>query len=206
MSDGRAVNSLVTGKNGADMRRFMAGKNRDLISDRDVSALDLTLKAAETVIRAADPLHGHGKTALHRICIDIDLFQIGEQRRTCVPWHVCGGFCNIVPTGGGYWNDGLRVKLELCKQNTDLFADLLEFFMGKINQIHFIDCKYKVSDTHECADTCMTACLRENTVTGIHEDHSQICKGSADRHIAGVFFMPRCVCNDKGALVRREIP
>ena len=51
----------------------------------------------------------------------------------------------------------------------------------------------------------MTPCLHQNALAGVHQDYGEGGKGSADRHIPGVFFVTRSVRNDKGPLFCREI-
>ena len=40
-----------------------------------------------------------------------------------------------------------------------LILNAAETFFIIFNKIHFVYCKYKVTDSHQCADSCMTSCL-----------------------------------------------
>ena len=45
------------------------------------------------------------------------------------------------------------------KECSDLVLDLAETFFIVTDQVHFIYCKYEVTDSHQCTDSCMTSCL-----------------------------------------------
>ena len=108
-SYGLACNGMFyrvkAGKNTGNHSRFPAGKAADLISYRDTSAFNLSLKTTETGIRTAYSLDRHGKICLSAIGKDFYLIQIFQKGGTVVPGHFIRMFCNIVPGSCRYRND-----------------------------------------------------------------------------------------------------
>ena len=51
----------------------------------------------------------------------------------------------------------------------------------------------------------MAAGLDQDALGGVDEDDGQVGKGSADGHVARIFFMARRVGDDEAAVVRAEI-
>ena len=51
----------------------------------------------------------------------------------------------------------------------------------------------------------MAAGLDQDALGGVDEDDGQVGKGSADSHVASIFFMARCVGDDEAAVIRAEI-
>ena len=82
-----------------------------------------------------------------------------DKRLTFIPWHVVRFGCNVVTFCGRYRNNSYIGKFQFFYQCCDLILNVAETFFIIFNKIHFVYCKYKVTDSHQCADSCMTSCL-----------------------------------------------
>ena len=100
---------VETRKNTGNHSRFPTGKAADLISYRDTSAFNLSLKTTETGIRTAYSLDRHGKICLSTIGKDFYLIQILPQGKSLIPGHLVRMFRNVVSGSGRDRNDGKTV-------------------------------------------------------------------------------------------------
>ena len=82
----------------------------------------------------------------------------------------------------------------------NLVNDLLETLLTVIDKIHLIYSKYKVTDSHQCTDSCMSSGLYEHALLCIHKDNGKVCKGCTDCHVSCVLLMSRSICHDKASL------
>ena len=157
------------------MSLFFTWKSCHKITHLDGAVLNLSLESAEFMVGSADSLYRHIET-FFCVFFDVYSFQMCKECFACIPWHVVRFCCNIVPLCSGYRNDGYIDKLQLFDQTCDLVLDLAETFLIVTDQVHFIYCKYEVTDSHQCTDSCMTSCLYQHSLRSIHKNNCQICE------------------------------
>ena len=127
------------------------------------------------MIWAADALNGHVE-ALFVNGTDVDLLQIIEQGRAVIPGHGRRLLRDVVSLCRRYRNELDIVKMKLLLQGLDLRLDLLEARLRVVDEVHLVDGKDKVPDTHEGADAGMAARLRQDALRRVDEDDGKVCK------------------------------
>ena len=140
------------------MSFFFTGKSSHKVACPDGTILNLSLESAKLMIWSADSLYRHIE-ALLCIFLNIYGFQMRKKRLTFVPWHIVRFSCNVVTFCGRYRNNSYIGKFQFFYQCCDLILNVAETFFIIFNKIHFVYCKYKVTDSHQCAYSCMTSCL-----------------------------------------------
>ena len=140
------------------MSFFFTGKSSHKVACPDGTIFNLSLESAKLMIWSADSLYRHIE-ALLCIFLNVYGFQMGKKRLTFIPWHVVRFGCNVVTFCGRYRNNSYIGKFQFFYQCCDLILNVAETFFIIFNKIHFVYCKYKVTDSHQCADSCMTSCL-----------------------------------------------
>ena len=98
------------------------------------------------------------------------------------------------------------MQLQFLCQRVDIRFNLAVTGFTVGNQIHLIQCKHKVPDSHQGTDAGMAAGLYQHTLRCIHQNDGKVCKGCANRHVAGIFLMSRRIRYNKAAVVRGKIP
>ena len=68
---------------------------------------------------------------------------------------------------------GQAVTIQLDKE-VDVFYNLIESFFAIIYEVHLIDSKYKMMDSHQGTDTAVASCLYQNTLFCIDETLSSV--------------------------------
>ena len=184
---------------------LIARQCHQFVTDMDLSRLDLSLETTECMVRTAYTLYRHIESFFGVILADIDVFQIWKQCLAGVPRNVPRGLCDIVTLCSGYRDDLHILQAQFCGQFLDLLLDLLKPLPVISHQIHFIDGKDEITDSHQITDPCMTAGLHQHALLGVDQDHGQVGKGCTYRHVSGIFLMTRCVGHDETSLVCREI-
>jgi hypothetical protein len=198
----------VVGDEDALHLRLLAGRQRaDGIADGDRAALDLPLEAAEGMVGAADALDreveallGLGERG------DVDRLEVVEQHGAIIPGHVRGALRDVVALGRGDGDEYDAFEPELLLQGRDLALDLAEAGLGIADEVHLVHGKDERADSHERADARMASRLREHALLGVDEDDREVGERSAAGHVPRIFLVPRRVCADEAAAVRREIP
>ena len=99
------------------------------------------------MIWTADALNGHVE-AFFVNGTDIDLLEVVEQCRTVVPCHRRRLLRDIIALCRRYRNELDIVKMKLLLQGLDLRLDLLEARLRVVDEVHLVDGKDKVPDTH----------------------------------------------------------
>ena len=186
---------------GFDSCSLVAWKCGDGLSDFDLTALNLSLKSTEFMVRTADSLYRHVESCFALCLCHIDSFQMIQKCFACVPWHVLGFDCDVVSFCRADRNDHNILKSEAFGKFIDIFYDLIESFCAVAYKVHLVDCKYKMMDPHQGADAAVTSCLYQNALFCIDKDDRKLCKRSTNCHISRIFFMSRCICDDEASLV-----
>ena len=187
------------------MSALFTRKNCDLIAVFDGSVLNLSLESTELMVRTADTLYRHVKSFFFVALFDIYIFQIGKQDFAVVPADVLGSLCDVVAFRCRYRNDLHMLKTKFAGKFCDLFFDCLEFLLVISDQIHFVYCKYKITDSHQGADSCMASGLYQHALGCIYEDNCKVCKGCAYSHVSCILFVTRCISYDKASVVSCEV-
>ena len=182
-----------------------AGQRRQFIALPKLSCLDLSLEASERVIRPADPLNRQIKALFAANRINLHSLQIVEQRFAVIPAHELRFSGNVFPFCRGERDNLYVLKPQVIFQLTDMRTDPLERLFCIPCQVHFIDCKNKILNSHESADPRMAPGLDQDSFRGIYQDHSKIRKARANSHVPRVFFMARRICDDEAAAVSGKI-
>ena len=102
-------------------------------------------------------------------------------------------------------NDHNILKPQSLRKLIDILYDLIKTTLTVINKIHFVHSKYKMMDTHQSADTCMTPCLHQNPLLRIHKNNGKLGKRSTNCHVSCILFMTRSIRNNKTSLIRCKI-
>ena len=201
--DGR-IDGIEADEDGFDLSFFLAGQGRNRIADGQGAAFDLALEAAEGVVRAADALDGQVK-AFFFVFFDVDRFQIVEDGRPLVPGHIGRRLGDVVPFRRRDGDEDDVGQFQFVAELGNLGLDFFKAFLAVAGQVHLVDGEDEVADPHEGADAGMAAGLDQDALGGVDEDDGQVGKGSADGHVARIFFMARRVGDDEAAVVRAEI-
>ena len=156
------------------------------------------------MIRSADPLDRHIK-ALLRKSVHLHCLQPLQKGRSCIPVHQGGLTGHVFPLCRGERDDLHLLQPQAAAKIPDLTDDGIKCFPAVAGQIHFVDGKYKLTDSHEGTDPRVPPGLGQDAFCGVDQDDGQIRKAGADRHVAGIFLMARCIRDDKTPLLGRKI-
>ena len=140
-----------------------------------------------------------------RILCHIHIFQIRKKSRSFIPVNRIGFLCYIISFRCGNRNNLNCLKIQFTGKFLNLFFDFIKTLFTVINQIHFINSKYKRIDSHQRTNSRMTSCLNQNTLCGINQNNCQIRKGSTYCHVSCILFMTRRICYNKTSLICRKI-
>src|SRR5215831_8635497 len=113
LSRRRAVDILLGREDPCYSRHPSGIRDYDLVSASDPSGGNGAGKAAEIEIGPIDPLHGHAEGFLGQLRLDIDGFEVFEQRRPFVPRRARARSDHVIsePRRNGNGNEGIEAKL-----------------------------------------------------------------------------------------------
>ena len=198
------LHGLVADVDGLDVGLFAAGQGAHVVAHREGARFDLALKAAEGVIRAADPLHRKIEALLLHVG-NIHILKMFQQHRAGVPRHLIGMGGHIVAHGGRYRDGHIVTERKLGRQLFNVLFNGAEAGFAVAHKIHLVHRKNEVPNAHEGADAGMAAGLHQQALTGIYQNDCKVGKGSAHGHVAGILLMARGVGHDKAAVVGGEV-
>ena len=118
-----------------------------------------------------------------------------------VPRHLARFHRNIVSCRGRKRNNLDALITKLRHQHLNVFFYFHKAVLAVTHQIHLIYGKHKALDSHQVANSCMALCLNQYALARICQDHAQRGKRSSYRHISRIFFMSRCIGNDKASVL-----
>ena len=196
---------FICKKNALDGSLFVARERGDGIAHANGACFNLSLESAEGSIWAANALHRQIESFFLLRIIDVDGFKVVKECLAGIPGDVFGLRCHVIAFGGRKRNHVNAVERKFAGQLVNLLQDFFEAFLAVAHKIHLVDGKDEIANAHELADAGVTARLHQNALRSVHENHGEVGKRCAHRHITGVFFMPRGVGHDKAAAIRGEI-
>ena len=139
------------------------------------------------------------------VVADVHRLQKIEQGRPLIPRRTVGLLHHIIAIQCRQ-RDAHHIGYSQRLNETPVFChNLIETFFRKVHQIHLVHSQHHVLNAQQRYQKRVTAGLRDNSQTGINQNHSQIGRRTARNHIACVLLVSRCVGNDKLTLVGREI-
>ena len=201
------VRLAVRHQNTADMGALPAWQNTNLVSLPDGSTLHLSLKAPELMIGTADSLNGKIKAIFVLVGFScVYRLQIIQKHRPMIPADLFRATGDVVSLGGGNRNNNGAVKSDLLFQLLNLLFNFQESLLTVSGQIHFVDGKNKVTDSHQGADARVPSGLGQHSLCRINQDDRQIRKGSSTGHVSGIFLVSGSVRADKASAVCCKIP
>ena len=148
LSLGSIVNLLIGIENALDLSSLTTWQGSNLISDMDLSDLNLSLETTEGTIRTADTLYRHNKSGLIGVICHIDGLQIILKSTALVPRCLCRLCGNIVTNCCRYRDNMHGLKIILSCHDLDLLGNVLKLIFIIVNKIHFIDSIYHMLNTH----------------------------------------------------------
>ena len=157
------------------------------------------------MIRTAYTLYRHIKSCLTLSFCHINGFQMIQKCFSCIPWHIFGFDSHIVTLSCTDRNDHNILESETFRKLVNIFHNFIKSLFTVSHKIHFVHCEYKVMNSHQRADTAMASCLYQNPLFCIDQNDCKLCKRSTDSHISCIFFVTRCVCNDKTSFICSKI-
>ena len=89
---------------------------------------------------------------------------MAQQCLSLVPGHIGRLQCNVVALRGGNRNYRYMRKLQIHSQFFNFLLDLPVYPFLIADQIHFIDGKYKMPDSHKGANPGMAPCLNQDSL------------------------------------------
>ena len=157
------------------------------------------------MIWTAYTLYWHIESGFALSLCHINRFQMIQKCFSCIPWHIFGFDSHIVTFSRADRNDHNILKSETFRKLINVFYNFIKSLFTIIHKIHFVDCKYKVMNSHQRTDTAVASCLYQNTLFCIDQNDCKLCKGSTNCHISCIFFMTRCICNNKASFICSKI-
>ncbi len=177
----------------------------DLVADAQAATGNGAGEAAKIGVRPVDPLHRQAERLAGAIVLDVDRFEILQQRRPLVPGRIGAGARHVVAVARGDRNRRDLLEAERGGEVRKLGDDLLERRLVETDQVDLVDGKHRVADAEQAGDDGVAPCLRQQALARIHQQHGELGVGGAGRHVAGVLLVAGRVGDDEGAARRREI-
>ena len=121
---------------------------------------------------------------------DVDIFQMGQQRRTVVPGGVVRLGHHVVAVQRRQRDRGHVVDVQPGGELVEVVADLLEVLAVPVDQVHLVDRQHDVRDAQQRGQERVPAGLLEQAVAGVDQHDRQLRGGRAGDHVAGVLDVP----------------
>ena len=187
------------------MSALPAGQHGEQVADGYAAGLNLSLKAAEAGVGAADALNRQDKAVPGPGGLDLERLQILQQGRALVPGHMGGGNGEVVALRSRDGDDEHMVKIQVDRELPDLFGDARELFLPVLQQIHLVDGEAEIPDAHQSADPGVAPGLGEDAFRGVEQDDRGVGEGGGNGHVACILLVPRRICHDEAALFGGEV-
>ena len=82
---------------------------------------------------------------------------------------------------------------------------LVEDLFGKVYEVHLVDTYDYLFDCEERGYVRMTDGLFHDAMSGVYQNHGEVCSGGSRNHVPGVLDMARSVRNDEFSFRSSEI-
>ena len=128
-----------------------------------------------------------------------------QKSFTRIPGHIRRLLRYVITLCSTDRNNHNILKPQSLRKLIDILYNLIKTTLTVINKIHFVNSKYKMMDTHQSADTCMTPCLNQNPLLRIHKNNGKLSKGSSNRHVPCILLMSGSIRNDKTSFIGCKI-
>ena len=84
--------------------------------------------------------------------------------------------------------------------------DRVEGLLAVVHQVHLVDRQHHVLDAQACADHRVPACLCQDALACVDQDHRDVGRRGPGYHVPGVLLVARRVGDDELPAVGREEP
>ena len=178
------------------------GKDGDFVAGLEDAAGNTARVAAEVVPFVGhgtdDPLDGEAGIDVIFLTADVDVFQVVEESRSFIPWHVGGFIDDVVAIEGGDGDRGdIDDVVEAGGELAEVGNDLIEDLLGVIDEIHFVDGDDEVLDAEKVGDEGVALGLLDHAFACVDENDGEVGGGGAGNHVAGVLDVTRRVRDDE---------
>ena len=176
------------------------GDDADLVADRDAAGGDEAGEAAEVLVGAVDPLHGHAERPVGGGG-DLDRLEMGEQRRSVVPGHRGGGVDDVGAGQARQRDGGDPVDADRAREVAIVGDDRVEGRLVVADEVHLVHREHDVADADELDEVAVAAGLREDALARVDQDDGEVGGRRAGDHVAGILLVAGGVGDDE--LARR---
>ncbi len=205
IAGGDRVKVAVHGDQAGDPRRLAGARHDDRVARADGTGGDGAGIAAEAGIGPVDPLHRQTERRLGDAVGDLDLFEMGEQRRAAIPGRAGARLNDVVAVTGGQRDGDQRLEAERPGKLGEFIADLDEAFLVEIDEVDLVHRQHDMADAEQRDDVGVAAGLGEDAVLGVDEEDGEIGGRGAGRHVAGVLNVAGGIGDDEAAVLGGEI-
>ena len=147
-----------------------------------------------------------GPTLLdHLESVDVDRFEVVEERRTVVPRHRGGRLQHVVALERRQRDALHRRDADGGGQLAVARDDVVEHRPVVVDQVHLVHRQQHVPDAEQRDDVAVAARLRQQSLARVDQHDRQVGGGGAGGHVARVLLVARAVGDDELALVRAEV-
>src|SRR3954451_1746500 len=87
-----------------------------------------------------------------------------------------------------------------------LRADVVEHFARIVDEVELVDRENDRPDAQQRDEVRVPACLIDQTLRRIDEDHGELCVRGTGDHVAGVLLVTGSIGDDELAAIGREVP
>ena len=150
-------------------------------------------------------MHRQAEGLAGRPVLDLDLLEMGKQRRAAIPRRAHGGRDHVVAIAGRERDGHQRLEAERPGELGECVADVDEALLVEADAIDLVDRQHDVADAEQRDDVGVAAGLGEDAVLGIDQQDGEIGGRGAGRHVAGVLDVAGGIGDDEAAVLGGEI-
>ena len=118
-------------------------------------------------------MHGQAEIGEVPVAVDVDGFQVGEQRRSLEPRRARRGIHDVVAVERADGDELHVLHVQARQELRELLADFVEARLAPVDEVHLVDGHDEVRDAQQRGDASVAAALFDDPQAGIHEDDGQ---------------------------------
>ena len=201
-----ALDRAVEGDDLVDRGLDPRSHRHDLVALRDHAGGDGAGDAAEIEVGAANPLHREAEAGRRAAVLDIDGFEVVEQRRPLVPVHPLRLRPDIVAETRRNRDRLQRGETETGGELAVALGHPVKDGAVEADKVELVDRHHHMANAEQRADQRMPPGLRNHPIARVDQQQREVGGRGAGRHVAGVLLMAGRVGDDERAPLGREKP
>ena len=201
----REFEIAVEGGDLRDLGGGSRGQDHHVVAGADHTRFDAAAETSIVQIGTDDVVDRHPERRALCLGSDLDRLEELEEVGPVVPRRLVRGIDHVVADEGGHRDEVLFTGRQLRRERLEVRLDRFVGLVAPVDEVHLVDGHDDPRDAQQRGDDGMPTGLDADAVPGVDEEHRQVARARAGRHVAGVLFVPRRVRDDELPLLGREV-